>query len=160
MDAISEERLNQVHPTLALKVRALADALAKQNIEIRVVQGLRSWAEQAALYAKGRTAPGAIVTKCVPGNSWHNFGLAVDVAPSLNAPGAPYVPDWNAGHPTWKAMEAAARMLGFVCGADFRTFPDNPHLQITGRFPVNPDDEVRQLFKDGGMLAVWQEAGL
>lgn len=158
MDAISESRLQQVNPKLAALVRDLYTALVIQNIEIRVVQGFRSWTEQAALYAQGRTAPGPIVTKCVPGNSWHNFGLAVDVAPSINPPDGPYVPDWNASHPTWKAMTDAARALGFVCGADFRTFPDNPHLQLTGRFPVNPDDEVRQLFTDGGVQAVWDEA--
>jgi peptidoglycan L-alanyl-D-glutamate endopeptidase CwlK len=160
MEKISEIRLERVNPKLANAVRMLSNQLVLLNIEIRVVQGLRSWAEQQALYDQGRTTQGAIVTKCVPGMSWHNFGLAVDVAPDLNAPGKPYVPDWNPNHLTWKTMEANARSLGFVCGADFRTFPDNPHLQITGRFPVNPDDEVRQLFKDGGVQAVWDEAGL
>ena len=160
MDPISEQRLSQINPFLAAKVRALTDSLARAGVTIRVVQALRTWDQQAALYAQGRTGPGAIVTKCVSGNSWHNFGLAVDVAPFTNDGVHAYpVPDWNSAHPCWKQMEDAARGAGFVCGADFRTFPDNPHLQLTGRFPVNPDDEVRQLFKDGGVQAVWDEAG-
>jgi peptidoglycan L-alanyl-D-glutamate endopeptidase CwlK len=37
--------------------------------------------EQAALYAKGRTAGGRIVTKARPGESFHNHGLAFDWVP-------------------------------------------------------------------------------
>lgn len=165
MDRVSEFRLLLICPAVADKVRQLAALL---GFEVRVVQGLRSWNEQQKLFEEGRSLvdgkwvvsePSKVVTKCKPGNSWHNFGLAVDVAPDDPLlPG--YQPDWHAEHPTWKKMEETARSLGFVCGADFRTFPDNPHLQITGRFPVNPTDEVRQLFKDGGMKAVWMEAGL
>jgi len=168
MDNISESRLALIHPTVAAKVREAADALSAQGIEVRVVQGLRSWNDQAALYAKGRTLingqwkitdPKLIVTRCVPGNSWHNFGLAIDMAPDDPAI-AGYQPDWNAGHPSWKAMIDAFKASGFVDGAEFRSFPDNPHFQMTGRFPVNPTDEVRQLFKDGGVKGVWSEIGL
>jgi peptidoglycan L-alanyl-D-glutamate endopeptidase CwlK len=177
MDAISEARLQLICPLVANDVRNLAVML---DFEVQVVQALRSWNAQAALYAKGRTEPGEpcshngilrpvgtcldhplglIVTKCLPGWSYHQFGLAVDLCPDdPTIPG--YQADWNASHPTWKRMENAGRACGFVCGCDFRTFPDAPHFQMTGRFPVNPDDEVRQLFKDGGALAVWSEAGL
>lgn len=44
-----------------------------------VYYGLRTAAEQAALYAQGRTTPGAIVTNAPPGRSAHEHGLAVDV---------------------------------------------------------------------------------
>ena len=154
MDAISEARLSLVAPALAKKARDLASVL---SFPIRVTQGLRSWNEQAKLYAQGRTAPGPIVTRAAPGHGWHEFGLAVDVVPDdPNQPG--FQPDWNQTHPQWQCMETAARALGFACGADFRTFPDAPHLQLVGRFPASPDDEVRQLFKDGGMQAIWEEA--
>ncbi len=46
---------------------------------MRVISGTRSYAEQAALYAQGRTAPGKVVTNARPGYSNHNFGIAVDV---------------------------------------------------------------------------------
>lgn len=166
MDTISEARLQLICPSVADRVRELC---ARLNFDVRVVQALRSWNDQAALYAKGRKQeawgtwvivdPKAIVTKCVPGNSWHNFGLAVDLCPDDPAiPG--YQADWNAAHPTWKRMEDAGRACGFVCGCDFRSFPDAPHFQMTGRFPVNPSDEVRQIFKAAGMAALWREAGL
>lgn len=154
MDAISESRLASVYPELADKIRTMADQLEAEGTVIRVTQALRSWNEQEALYAQGRTAPGNIVTNCRGGFSYHNFGLAVDCVPSL--PGDSYTPDWNANHPTWKRMEEIGQSLALTVGANWRTFPDAPHFQENGRFPVGePDDELRQLFKDGGMQAVW-----
>lgn len=157
MDAISEARLETVAPQLADKVRQMADMLAQEGILIRVTQALRSWSQQDALYAQGRTAPGTVVTNCPGGHSYHNFGLAVDCVPDDPAqPG--YQPDWNASHPTWKRMEAVGISLGLDSGSTWRSFPDAPHFQLTGRFPEGaPSDEVRQLFKDGGMQAVWNE---
>ncbi len=158
MDAISEARLSLVWPLLAAKIHTLAEMLLQEGIEIRVVQGLRSWTAQDALYAQGRTAPGAVVTNCKGGDSYHNFGMAVDCVPSQFAPDQPYNPDWNPVHPTWKRMESVALSLGLTAGCNFRTFPDNPHFQLTGQFPAGaPDGEVKQLFKDGGMAAIWVE---
>lgn len=165
MDTTSEARLQLINPVLADKIRALAVNLSAAGLEIRVVQGLRSWATQDALFAQGRDANGnvidksKVVTNARGGYSWHNFGLAVDCAPdNPNIPG--FQIDWNAGHPQWKQMEAAGVALGLTSGANWLRLVDAPHFQLTGRFPVTPDDEVRQLFKDGGMEAVWNEAGI
>jgi hypothetical protein len=46
----------------------------------RISQGLRTFAQQNALYAKGRTAPGNIVTYVQGGYSKHNWGVAADIA--------------------------------------------------------------------------------
>jgi peptidoglycan L-alanyl-D-glutamate endopeptidase CwlK len=181
VDKISEARLALVHPVLAAKVRQMADLL-KDEFEFRVCQALRSWADQAALYGKGRTAPGEpcshdrvrrpvgtcpehpqglIVTKCRPGYSWHGFGLAVDLGPDdPTKPG--FQVDWDGEHPQWKRMELVGESVGLYCGADFRSFPDQPHFEMTGKFPASlvgaAGDEVRQLFRDGGMEAVWAAA--
>lgn len=179
MDRISEARLGLVHSKLAEIVRQQILILAGEKIEVRVCQGVRSWPEQGAIYAKGRTMPGepcvhdgrthqfgclthpwgAIVTRCRPGYSWHQFGLAVDEVPD-DPTLAGFQCDWNLAHPAWQRMKAVGESLGLVHGSEFRTFPDWPHFQLTGRFGVNPDDEVRQLFRDGGMQAVWDEAQL
>lgn len=131
----------------------MAIQLEAEGIVIRVTQSLRPWATQEALYAQGRTAPGSIVTNAEPGFSWHNFGLAVDVAPFDGA-----LPDWNITHPVWQRLVSVGDSLGLLSGAEWRTFPDWPHFQLTGRFPVTPDDEVRYLFKEGGLQAVWDAA--
>lgn len=154
MDTISTARLSLVCPKLSDLIKQLDSSLAQEGISIRVVQGLRTWNEQAALYAQGRTAPGKVVTQAPPGHSWHNFGMAVDVVPMPNGQ-----PDWNLGHPAWQRIVALGESLGLTSGSKF-SHPDWPHLQLTGKFPVSPTDEVRQLFRDAGMEAIWQEAGI
>jgi peptidoglycan L-alanyl-D-glutamate endopeptidase CwlK len=161
VDSVSEQRLLQVAPGLARLIRQLAASLAAESVYVRVVQGMRSWDAQNVLYAQGRSVPGSIVTNVQGGYSYHNFGMAVDLVPSEFAPDQPYNPDWNPQHPTWKTMETAGVALGLDSGAEWRTFPDAPHFQLTNQFPeAEPSDEVRQLFTDGGMQTVWEAAGI
>ncbi len=131
----------------------MAEQLAQEGIDIRVTQSYRPMAEQEALYAQGRTAPGDVVTNARAGFSWHCFGLAVDVAPLT-----PQGVDWNTSHPVWHRILVVGDSLGLVSGAEWRTFPDWPHFQQTGIFPVTPNDEVRTLFAAGGLQAVWNAA--
>jgi len=116
---------------------------------------LRSWAEQAALYAKGRTTTGPAVTDAPPGHSWHNFGLAIDLVPLGQDTGAP---DWNNTHPVWQRLIAVGQTVGLVEGAQFRTFKDWPHFQYTGAFPESPNDAARKLLMDQGVAGVWLAA--
>jgi peptidoglycan L-alanyl-D-glutamate endopeptidase CwlK len=161
MESISEARLTLICPQLAAKIRTLSDILEGERSLIRVVQGLRSWTDQDGLYAMGRTAPGKIVTNVKGGYSYHNYGMAVDCVPSIHGTELAYQPDWNKNHPAWQRMIEVGKSLGLTCGALWRTFPDAPHFQLEGRFPAGgPNDEVRQLFRDGGMESVWQESGI
>lgn len=164
MDALCEERLSQVFPQLAERIRHMATVLEAEGVLIRVVQGLRTWAEQDALYLKGRDAQGkvvdprAVVTNCPGGKSYHNFGLAVDCVPSTHGPGNPFDPDWNSKHEVWKRMISAGVGIGLSSGATWRTFHDFPHFQLTGRFPEGaPSEEVHELYRSGGIRAVWDE---
>jgi|SRR5205807_4220720 len=153
VDALSESRLIGVHPILAERIRQLAQMLETENISVIVTQGLRSWAEQNRLYQQGRTAPGLIVTHALPGHSWHNLGLAVDLAPLDHD-----IPNWDINHPVWKRIVKVGESLGLTSGSEFRSFPDWPHFQLTGRFPASPDDETRRIFTQAGMVALWDEA--
>lgn len=154
MDSVSEAKLQLVCPALAFKIISLETMLKDESIVFRVTQGLRTWAEQDSLYQQGRSTPGNVVTNAPAGSSWHNYGLAVDLVPMDP------LPDWNLSHPVWGRLIAAGESLGLYSGDEFRTFKDEPHMQLTGRFPVSPDDEVRQIFRDAGMEQVWREAGL
>lgn len=177
-DPKSADRIQAVMPELREKIEQMDTVLVAGGIEIRVVQARRTTEEQDALYQMGRTTPsnagcvhhgvtrpvgscdehplGAIVTNCPGGHSYHEFGLAIDGVPSTHAPDQPYDPDWNSSHPAWKRMEAVGLSLGLDVGAQWRSFPDAPHFQLTGRFPEGaPNDEVRKLFAAGGLEAVW-----
>lgn len=161
MDTISEARLQLVWPVLADKIHTMASMLELEGIEIRVVQGLRTWSDQEALYAQGRSKPGIIVTNAHGGQSYHNFGMAVDCAPSRFGPGHPYDPDWNSVHPYWLRMETVGVSLGLKAGAMWRSFPDAPHFELTGDFPPEvPSVQVKKIYADKGMPGVWEEAGL
>ena len=163
LDNISESRLGEVQPGLAEKIRDMARMLATESIVFRVTQGLRTWDEQEKLWRKGRDANGnvidaaGIVTKAPPGYSWHNFGLAVDVVPD-DASLTGFQADWNIHHPVWNRLIETGESLGLVSGAEWRSFPDWPHLQSTGRFPATPTDEVRRIYRDLGIRGVWAEA--
>src|ERR687883_479303 len=107
MNDATRRRLQQVHPALAAAITTLIDTLYKNGIQIEVVQGLRTFAEQDALYAQGRTRPGPIVTRARGGQSNHNYGLAVDVVPFNNGQ-----PNWNAPMSVWTTIGMAAHNLG------------------------------------------------
>jgi len=153
MDTVSEIRLSQVYPGLADKVRAMAAQLEAEGIDIRVTQSLRSMAEQEALYDQGRTTQGPIVTNARAGSTWHQYGLAVDVAPLT-----PQGVDWNTSHPVWRSIVVCGERLGLVSGAEWRTFPDWPHFQLTGRFPITPNDEARSIYLRDGLGGIWHAA--
>jgi peptidoglycan L-alanyl-D-glutamate endopeptidase CwlK len=124
------------------------------SVSIRITQGLRTYAEQDALYEQGRSSPGAIVTDAKGGYSMHNFGLAVDVAPIING-----VIDWNDKDANWKEILAKALTCGLAEGAEWRTFPDEPHL-YPQELPASPTDSMRALFATGGLQAVWESLTL
>ena len=149
MDSVSEQRLSEVHPELSLRVHELADTLEVAEISIRITQGLRTWAEQDELYAQGRTAPGNIVTNARGGYSGHNLGYAVDFVVMDAA-----LPDWNASDPQWQAVLKEALKHGLAEGAAWRSFPDMPHLYLQ-ELSATPDDEMRYIYQEQGMQALW-----
>lgn len=122
-DTISIQRVSQLHPKIRDEVKILIDqveATMPADTSIRVVQGLRTIAEQDAIYAKGRTAPGAIVTKARGGKSYHNYGTAFDYCTIKNGKIS-----WEVYQP----MVAIFKAAGYTWGGDFQTIVDKPHFQ-------------------------------
>jgi peptidoglycan L-alanyl-D-glutamate endopeptidase CwlK len=154
MDAISEERLAQVIPPLGALIRKMVGNLMVAGIEVRVTQGLRSIADQDALYAQGRTVSGNIVTNAPGGYSMHNFGLAVDLCPGIIGK-TPWTPDWTAQDTSYKAMVTAGVALGLNAGANWHTFVDIPHFQLPG-LPNTPTELMRHDLSLGGLSMIWR----
>jgi len=153
-DLPSEAKLALVHPALSAKVHAAMDALAAKRTFFRVAQGLRTYAEQDALYAQGRTSPGHIVTNARGGWSNHNFGMAVDCYPFLS--GASGDLNWNARSPQFGAMVDALKWEGLVWGGDWHSLPDPPHFQLAS-VPVTPTNADRVAYAEGGYPQVWKQ---
>ncbi|MEN8699707.1 M15 family metallopeptidase [Bacillus infantis] len=122
----------QLHPVVSAKKDELISLAADKGINIVITQDFRSIEEQDKLYAKGRTAGGDIVTNAKGGESYHNFGLAIDFA-LLSINGA-VIWDMNYdgngnSRADWDEVVEIAKGLGFEWGGDWRSFKDYPHLQ-------------------------------
>jgi peptidoglycan hydrolase-like protein with peptidoglycan-binding domain len=119
------ERLDGLQPEVRARAYDLFDRAEREGMGICIVSGLRTYAEQAALYAQGRTRPGKVVTNAEPGESYHNFGLAFDFAVLRSGSLV-----WDPDHPHWKAFVRMGKRAGFAWGGDWTSFRDYPHLQL------------------------------
>lgn len=122
-----------LHPVVAEKQAQLTAEAKKIGIEILITDGLRTIEEQDALYRKGREDEGSIVTTVKGGDSYHNYGLAIDYA-LLNGDGEAiwdleYDGNGN-GRSDWTEVAEIGKSLGFEWGGDWESFKDYPHLQM------------------------------
>jgi peptidoglycan L-alanyl-D-glutamate endopeptidase CwlK len=126
----SLEKLSTVHSDLITLFTQVV-----KDFDCTVISGLRTLEEQQALYAKGRSEPGEIVTNCdgVNRRSNHQSGNAVDVVP--------YPIDWS---DTKRMREFGWYVLGVantlkrqgvmshnvMWGGQWTRFPDLPHFEL------------------------------
>ena len=151
-ESISSRRLNALHPVVRARADAFLLLCAQRGLGVMVTQGIRSWEEQDALYAKGRTVPPVgpqhRVTKAKGGQSYHNFGLAFDIV-VLDAVGKA---DWDVSHPGWAYAGVLGKSVGLDWGGDWTGFKDWPHFQYTGGLSLA---QCRSLFPLG-LESLWQ----
>lgn len=109
---------------------AAQELMAKRGVNVEIISGLRSWQQQAALYAQGRTKPGRIVTKARPGSSWHNYGLAIDLGLFQNGV---YLDEKKPAlaDALYNAIGNLAAEHGIEWAGNWKSFPEGPHFQIT-----------------------------
>lgn len=100
----------------------------RENIDLLITCTLRDNAEQAKLYAQGRTAPGKIVTNAKPGQSKHNIGMAYDVVPLRD--GKPVWGTTGQDGKLWERVGNIGRSLGLVWAGDWKTFKEFPHFEL------------------------------
>ena len=79
VDPRSEKAIATLLPKVQPYARSLVHKAAAAGITIKVLSSLRTYAEQDALYAQGRTTLGKKVTNAKGGHSNHNFGIAFDI---------------------------------------------------------------------------------
>ena len=114
-DKYTNQRIAKLHPNIRQAVYSAILDLQAQGIKARVASGLRTFAEQAALFIQR-----PIVTKANSGQSMHNYGLAVDVYEVING---------KLDERNRSKITAAFKKQGFEAGADWTSFKDTPHYQ-------------------------------
>ncbi|WP_413373896.1 M15 family metallopeptidase [Paenibacillus taichungensis] len=129
-----------LHPVVAESEKLLVRKAARRGIEVVITHDFRSIDEQDALYNQGRSLSGNIVTNAKGGESYHNYGLAIDFA--LRTPDGDVVWDMERddngnGKADWLEVVELAKELGFTWGGDWANFPDYPHLQMEFGLSIN-----------------------
>lgn len=142
-DKVSIDRVALLHPNIREQVKALiqqAEEKLGQYAAIRIVQGLRTFEEQDALYAQGRSKPGNIVTNSRGGQSYHNYGLAIDFAILYDKDknGTFETLSWDTlvdldrdGEKDWMEVVEVFEKANYVWGGRFSSIKDNPHFEKT-----------------------------
>lgn len=148
-DKITLDRIELLHPAVRQEVRdiylnEIVPALSGRAI-CRLAYTLRTFAEQDALYAQGRTRlfdnSGkrlGVVTKAKGGQSIHNYGLALDIVliKDTNGDGTFDSASWETnvdfdkdGKPDWMEIVNILKKHGWTWGGDWKSFKDAPHFE-------------------------------
>ena len=157
MDKITLDRIALLHPKLRGEVyeiyKEICAALTGRAI-CRFAYTLRTNAEQDALYAIGRTKPGKIVTQAKAGQSYHNYGLAVDIVLIIDGKEA----SWDTAHDfdsdgvaDWQEVVTIFKRHGWEYGGDWH-FKDLPHFQKTFKWSIV---QLQKLPKDRDGYAIF-----
>ena len=114
------------HPELQQKAEKIVSACRGQDLLIGIGECYRSIAEQDALYAKGRTAPGSIVTNA-KGSSYsshHQWGTAFDIYRN-DGTGA-----YNNNDGFFDLVGTIGVKIGLEWGGSWKSPVDKPHFQL------------------------------
>lgn len=132
-----------IYPLLNVKVERALKAAAEKGYPLAIFEGYRSPQRQTQLYSQGRTAPGQIVTWTKAWESYHQYGLAVDV---VGFDG--HVWNWDIDYPSIASFFTAEGLIWLGP-------KDKPHFQMDLGLPILI---VRQMCIEYGLQRLWQEA--
>jgi len=123
--------LSDLHPAMQPLAAEFLNNCKAAGIDLLVTCTWRSAAEQDALYAQGRTTPGAIVTRAKAGQSKHNHtlagrpaSLALDVVPLRLGK-----PVWAASDAIWQDVGRIGKACGLEWAGEWKRMREFPHFQ-------------------------------
>jgi RHS repeat-associated protein len=144
-DKATDKKLATLHPDIQDQMKSfILKSKLRFDIDLRVTDGFRTYAEQDNIYAQGRTKPGNIVTYASGGKSNHNFGLAVDVVPFENGK-----LNWDTKN--YPLIGRIGESRGLEWGGRWKRPVDRPHFQnLFGKTL----QQLRALSKDANGLPI------
>jgi len=133
MDSSTKDRISKLHPLVREEMNLIiseCNAVLNGNSQVRITQGLRTFAEQDALY-KQRPK----VTNAKGGQSVHNYGFAVDICLIIDGKTASWDThkDWDKdGVADWDECVRIFAKHGWSWGGNWTSFKDMPHFDKIG----------------------------
>lgn len=143
--------IKDLHPRLQEKIQELQSACNARNLKIGISECFRTVIEQDALYAKGRSVPGSIVTNA-RGSSYssqHQWGIAVDFY--RNDGKGSYDDTGN----FFEQVGAIAKSIGLGWGGEWTSPKDLPHLYLTD-WGSTPTKLKEQYKTPGAFIQTWK----
>lgn len=128
METQSLKLLNLLHPSIRQDaIDAYNESVTATPLGIHpyITQTMRSFSESDGLYQQGRTKPGNIVTKAKAGQSYHNYGFAIDFCLQIEGKMV-----WDEKNPNWMIVVNCFKKRGFSWGGEWK-FKDYPHFEKT-----------------------------
>ncbi len=138
MDKPTQNQIEKLHPSVRSEVTQIVldcDVALTGKAKVRITQGLRTFAEQDALFQQGRTTKGKKVTNAKAGQSVHNYGFAVDICLIIDGKTASWetTKDWdNDQVADWFECVKIFAKHGWEWGGNWKTFKDLPHFDKRG----------------------------
>lgn len=117
-DPTTKNIISKLHPDIIPYVIKFFNKAKGMGIILRATSGYRSFAAQQTLVDNYGIDPSIIAKPSAPGNSMHNYGLAIDVA-SYNQP------------PDWQKIGAIGESIGFRWGGWFPGNYDPVHFDMS-----------------------------
>jgi peptidoglycan LD-endopeptidase CwlK len=127
---INSTSVDDLTPETRAKANELIRLASLQGITLRITSTYRDAEYQDSLYAKGRTAPGSIVTNLSGSKSIHTSRQAFDVVPIVN--GRAEYSTTGAGAERWATIGKLGVQVGLEWGGNWKSFKDFPHFQLPG----------------------------
>jgi peptidoglycan L-alanyl-D-glutamate endopeptidase CwlK len=145
-DSRTEGHIATLHPAAQRLARRFMTDLesAGYDKQVKIIQSSRTFLQQDALYALGRTKPGQKVTNARGGQSNHNFAIAWDIG---IFDGPEYLDgDTSAELAEYDKVAEIVNLDGLVWGGNWTSLRDRPHYQLdNGR----TTSQTRPLFMAG-----------
>jgi peptidoglycan L-alanyl-D-glutamate endopeptidase CwlK len=133
--------IHLLHPAAQTKARLLETMCRQKEIPLLITETWRTVSEQDALYARGRTAAGSIVTNARGSSfqSGHQWGVAFDFCRNVRGR------EFDNSDGFFETVGALGKSIGLIWGGDWRS-PDRPHFELPEYMPRSSTAMLRERY--------------
>jgi peptidoglycan LD-endopeptidase CwlK len=149
-----DNSLEGLAPIFHARVNELLARMKARGHDPIVSESFRTNERQTYLWGFGREyddGRGIVTHSRDADETWHHFGLAVDIISQSHG--------WDAPPRFWHDLGALSVALGLSWGGNWKSIQDRPHVQFGSPMRQSPSPRAARLLAQGGLEAVWKEVG-